>query len=140
MEILVQFKTAELAKEKGFNYNSEYYFYPKDKRDGYNTIHKNYCFDGDTRTIEYHYLKGDYSLVIPAPSQSVLAKWLREVHNIDVFAVPNVGIQDEKIYCCHVKQDNIYVQGEDGFILGFQSNKYEDCFEEGLFEALKLIS
>ena len=138
-EELITLETAILGEEKGFNYNPEYYFYPNDNRDGYNIIHKNHCFGGNTLKIEEHYLNGDYSLVIPAPTQSLLQRWLREVHNIHV-EIKLLDFVDLSLeYHCKITfiKDDLW----EWFIPTKNKSKltYEEAIEIGIQEGLKLI-
>jgi hypothetical protein len=121
-EQLVEFKTAKLAKEKGFNveYTAGQMFYITDEKD------INYIKDKPRRTpFEHH-------TYILSPSQSLLQKWLREVHNIDVWAVPFKNIDDKKVYDW-VSDEEIYSKTEIGY------DTHEEALEKGLYEALKLI-
>lgn len=124
---IISFETAKLAKEKKFNIecdksqciiNSRL---DKNPRQSLRNTYPGYE-QGTINVIESYY----------APTQSLLQKWLREVHNIH-------------IDCKFIDQ-----------ILNFQSvvtamncntetfeslcfDKYEEALEEGLFQALNLI-
>ena len=88
----ITFKTAKLAKEKGWN--------------------------GDF--VESHKI---------LTSQSLLAKWLREEHNIHLIAYKNINIDGYD--WCFITTDGI---------TNINSYKtYEEAYEIGLQEALKLI-
>lgn len=65
------------------------------------------------------------------PTQSLLQKWLREVHNLYV-AVPYIWAY--KIF--NIQKDNDEDLGNS--IISYAS--YEEALEAGLIEALKLIS
>lgn len=68
MEALISFKTAKLAKEKGFNCPTNYFYY-KDENDldiG----------DGDIEFIEINH--NAYDNFYSVPTQSILAKWLKK--------------------------------------------------------------
>jgi len=79
---LIEFKTAALAKEKGFNietyalYSAGELFNPEDSSisvlgipdDSLHKFNHNKCVDS----------------TCSAPTQSLLQKWLREIHKIDV--------------------------------------------------------
>ncbi len=119
-ETLITFETAKLAKEKGFDLivRSAYHY------NGSN------CIQITTKNSE--------NLGISAPTQSFLQKWLREVHNIEVFVRPFInGENHDKHYRCFIVwfdgrmyQDNKY----------FSNQSYEEALEAGLLEALKLIN
>ena len=67
-EQYVTFETAKLAKEKGFDESVRKYFTPK----------------GDNTFINYFYLSTKYLHGIARPTQSLLARWLREKHDLSV--------------------------------------------------------
>jgi hypothetical protein len=86
-EQLIEFETAKLAKEKGFEIETlHFYTKPNSKMFGIdekgrsypikNTFKKLYkCGEQAALNIESVYL---------APTQSLLQKWLREIHNIHI--------------------------------------------------------
>ncbi len=112
----ISFECAKLAKEKGFdikcdnNWVTEYggvaYIAGKEK----------------DPELSYYYN--------PAPTQSLLQRWLREVHKINVESnyMPNI----DKYACLY-----ILMTGKASAKLGFES--YEEALEYGLIEVLKLI-
>ena len=129
----ITFETAKLAKEKGFTQETNrfeipYYNYKGEfKGDVSDWRVRKYIRGEDTSNIEF----------VSAPTQSLLAKWLREKHNIhieisnnnynkllnwsfDLHKLP-VGIIQMWERC-----DSTY-------------NTYEEAYEIGLQEALKLI-
>lgn len=116
-EQLITFETAQLAQEKGFSENVDF------------------CYDSEEKNIEDPYvynvgdLSGDDELY--APTQSLLQKWLREVHNIHIAILPKILPSNQvKYYSFKGKLkknfENLY-------------NTYEEALEIGLQEALKLI-
>lgn len=113
---LVSFETAILAKEKGFSEEVTY---------GYDQFGRNFHRD---------YIPHDYNIrgLISAPTQSLLQKWLREKHNIDLWFgecnLPN-KYQVEDI----VKNNLRMAIDLDG------SQTYEQGLELGLQESLKLL-
>lgn len=104
---LISFETAKLAKEKGFKYgfgNGQKYYFPKTKELTENHRGDNYA----------------------ACTQSLLQKWLRDVHNI------HIRIDFEKIeykpwyFSYHVKpKSKLYVSDE-------TFNTYEEALESAL--------
>ena len=96
----ITFETAKLAKEKGCNLEiCSCGGYPD-------------CICSDKRI-----------------SQSLLAKWLREEHNIHLIAYKNINIDGYD--WCYITTDGI---------TNINSYKtYEEAYEIGLQEALKLI-
>ena len=124
-EQIVTYETAILAKEKGFPQEPNrlkipYYNYKGE-------------FKGDVKDWLRKYLrKEDTSDVksVSAPTQSLLAKWLREEHNIHLIAYKNINIDGYD--WCYITTDGI---------TNINSYKtYEEAYEIGLQEALKQIS
>jgi len=99
-ESLITFETAKLAKEKGFNIEQRIItvYNPDTKK--------------ETQLDEY------------GATQSLLQKWLREVHNIYFFILGTIPY---------------YVGGGDLVEYYYNFDTYEKAFEKGLQEALKLI-
>ena len=70
------------------------------------------------------------------PTQSLLQKWLREKHNIDIIIKPYTGdIKGTKTYAT-----DITIFGSNKYIKLSRYDTYEQALEAALFEALKLIS
>ena len=112
------FETAKLAKEKGFTQNP--YKIPYSYR---------YEFTDNTGCVLSYSLFNPSSNICTAPSQSILAKWLREKHNIHLIAYKNINIDGYD--WCFITTDGI---------TNINSYKtYEEAYEIGLQEALKLI-
>ena len=121
----VTFETAKLAKEKGFSQETNrleipYYNYKGEfKGDVSDWRIRKYIRGEDTSDIEF----------VSAPTQSLLAKWLREEHNIHLIAYKNINIDGYD--WCYITTDGI---------TNINSYKtYEEAYEIGLQEALKLI-
>lgn len=121
----VSYETAILAKEKGFDELCRDY-YDEDKKvddlpyfagDGSGWDKNSTCQEND------HY---SYEIVCMAPSQSLLQRWLREVHNIHV--IPYIHVSDT--YRCKIVSTRTGYHG-----LG----DYESVLEEGLTIGLKII-
>lgn len=139
-ETLINFVTANLAKKKGFDkiirYGNEASLYD---RKGEHVYYVNYGFMGSGLDAGY----------ISAPTQSLLQKWLREVHNIETRADVNFYNKKHKLgylYSIDCFDENNIHDGKDydlhqlekvGKSEGF--NTYEEALEIGLQEALKLI-
>src|SRR3989304_3680549 len=131
-DMLVSFKTAMLAKKKGFDWLIWYVYDTKRPEN----IPQRYFhrYNWNTGTV-YNYLN---NLCISAPTQSVLQKWLREVHKIHV----NVDKEYDNNYwstnICKLDGDFKWLlSGLDRKYTEFKS--YEDALEAGLIEALKRI-
>ena len=113
-EQLVSFDTAKLAKEKGFKVKDNYLY------KWYNEL---------KQVHQWMYLQTNEEVEFLAPTQSLLQKWLREVHEILLWVEPitidrwEFGIN--------------YPNG--GFGDAKEYNTYEEALEIGLQEALKLI-
>ena len=135
-ERLISFETAILAKEKGFknacdgfvNKDNEYIFmpdllYPNNSEFSYNP-------EEDPEVIEWEEMMKTLAL---APTQSLLQKWLREVHEISIKI-------DDYYTNSRVRFDyNVCELGsqEDNPVGIFET--YEEALDAGLYQALKLI-
>ena len=124
-DTLIKFETAKLAKEKGFFQETNrleipYYNYKGEfKGDVSDWRIRKYIRGENTSDIEF----------VSAPTQSLLAKWLREKHNIHLIAYKNINIDGYD--WCYITTDGI---------TNINSYKtYEEAYEIGLQEALKLI-
>jgi hypothetical protein len=127
MENLVTFKTAQLAKSKGFNEPCYFLF------DGFsNKLSKqNTAFSNK----DIHIIGCE---IIARPTQSLLQQWLRTV-NID--CLPMLNLRNE--YSCHIYKNKISIN-KDSNICGGDAiipngTDYNLVLEEGLYESLKLI-
>ncbi len=81
-EQLISFETAKLAKEKGFDIICQKGFNPNNG----NIIEGNLWFVLNTLESNYH---------IQCPTQSLLQRWLREVHNIHIeLLIDGWGLDD----------------------------------------------
>ena len=124
VEQLISFETAKLAKEKGFPQEPNrrkvpYYNYKGEFNGDVTDFLRKYLRDEDTSDVES----------VSAPTQSLLAKWLREQHNIHLIAYKNINIDGYD--WCFITTDGI---------TNINSyNTYEEAYEIGLQEALKLI-
>lgn len=105
-EQLIEVDTAKLANEKGFDW------------DGYVVV------------IKHHEGK-DYYL----PTQSLLQKWIREVHKIDIRIEPPVLEIDEPTYTGQIFTRRYSAQWESG-----PKETYEQALESTLIEALHRIN
>lgn len=145
-DTLITYPTAELAKEKGFKIAVGAYYtkYLKTQKSDNPSFRMT---EGEIE-VNYHYIinngTGDLSnesyTSYAAPTQSLLQRWLREVHKIDLYCTPDyltIVKNREKVYDC------VCVKCEEGNVkLLFHLNDYmtyEAALEKGLFEALKLI-
>ena len=118
-EQYVSFETAKLAKEKGFDERCNYVY---DKNKTLQMIRNQSYEEFDKRD--------KYSIL--CPTQSLLARWLREKHNIsvEVFLTKN-GYRYEMYdttNCTELVPNRLHTR-----------DTYEEAMEAGLQEALKLI-
>ena len=117
-DTLINFETAKLAKEKGFDFI--------------------YIIDNELTK---------HSLI----TQSLLAKWLREVHNCFIDILPHID-GDSKNKQWKNKEDVFWTVEVDYYGKNFEINltnnadftqhfnkSYEEALEMGLYQALKLI-
>ena len=125
----VTFETAKLAKEKGFFQETNrleipYYNYKGEfKGDVSDWRIRKYIRGENTSDVEF----------VSAPTQSLLAKWLREEHNIIVL-VDYEGIDGYYYKFYSYKEGNKNYDASDK-----NYNTYGEAYEIGLQEALKLI-
>lgn len=125
----IEFETAKLAKEKGF---------PQHECPSYLLVDFAECnvFGVNPGNLR----KGDeigYYIpdkTINRPTQSLLQKWLREVHGIDFIIKP---FYDSKMHKKTYVADAVTPGSPIGKIV--RQDSYETALEIGLQEALKLI-
>lgn len=140
-EKIIEFETAKLAKEKGFN---EMCFKQYNKDSSLNRISR----EIDVVIGSYEQLlyarKGYY----PASTQSLLQRWIREKHRIHIEIKPipfgengfkwihELGLMEissldnvssKNTYSILASKEHVYF------------DDYEEALDDGLFEALKLI-
>lgn len=130
---LVSFETAKLAKEKGFDLLTEYYYY--NGKEGYATK------QGINKARPLN--RNIYDFQYTAPTQSLLQKWLREKHKIE-FGIEALYNGDYGINFYTVKNGKLANEKKWSDLLDhiykFDVFKiYEEAFEVALQEALKLI-
>jgi len=155
-EELISFDTAKLAKEKGFDWEVNAYYFD----DGIlNKI--SYSIQGDfiesieielddlyenknKNCVTYRITKGEclgckskkYSYTFSAPTQSLLQKWLREKHNIHIMIrrLHHYLTLDTTGY-------SYMIFNKYGAVLSDDNNNetYEEALEKALQEALNLI-
>lgn len=119
---IVKYETAVLAKEKGFNIPVLYSY----GLEGENTLSPtddNSLFDLNTN--------GEHGY--SAPTQSLLQKWLREVHGIYVFVYMDEILWDSFRFNVLMNDQMVYDERTIMF------DTYEEALEAGLSEGLKLI-
>jgi len=149
-EQLISFKTAKLAKEKGFNWKTENYIYDEFIK---HTILK------DKPTDYSNYKKGEKYECIGLPTQSLLQRWLREVHNIIVdvsldflnpytkesikYSPTFYTYSNNKkrfwLYTDYINSDECTKEMQEEMPIFQNYFTWEEALEIGLQEALKLI-
>ena len=132
-EQTISFKTSKLLKNKNFNEKVDFQF---DK-----TGYKNRsCYD--IEVVIGPYDKKEFTKVnhYPAPTQSLLQKWLREVHNIHITLFPEDKDDKTKIWISKLYTLNYGEDSEVSYLKqGGTKITYEEALEVGLQEGLKLI-
>ncbi len=125
-EQLITFETAKLAKLKGFdkfNEACETGYHPDTGAVLGKPFWDRFC--NDKRSVG-------------RPSQSLLQKWLREVHKIDVIASPIDDKYECRIISNRVKGTHIDTPF-DYCTSPWLYGTYEEALEKGLQEALNLL-
>ena len=123
-DTLISFETAKLAKEKGVELDIDGLYW----EDG--------SYDSGENALIYEEFQG----VVSAPTQSLLQKWLREVHKINIF-ISSKTIENKTIFIPHGRtipdtiKNNLIVD----IIQYCTNNTYEEALEIGLYQALLLI-
>ena len=143
-EQLVGFETAKLAKEKGFNYTTSCGY--TEESDIYRPFYwESYC---EANRIVLKEDSLDEYVPYLAPTQALLQRWLREVHNIDVVLIPerysdgvNYLVQAQKwdLSVDPSTSPNFIVEGCGWFNDNGEYPTYERALEKGLQEGLKII-
>lgn len=141
-EELVSFEIAKLLKRLGFISFSEeelksrmcivHYIYDEDGKLAYDEdgfYVNTWVYDG----ISIFPIKGKYRLLdtVEAPTQSLVQKWLREIHNIHLLNGFNYDKHQFKVV------RNIAFTSP---IMTAEYDTYEEALEEALQQGLKLLS
>jgi len=131
-ETYIQFKTAKIAKEKGFDLSSASYYSEETKQAYFNLSWNKE--DWNNEGLKYN-LTLKYPLYTRV-TQSLFQKWLREVHGIHVCST----IDETLSWIWTVESlhpEASYTGGDRRSKYVYQS--YEDALEEGLQTALELL-
>lgn len=145
-EQLISFEVAKLAKEKGFNLEIKtYYNIPVNKKE--EPYLETECEDSDNYNSEDYeesrFVNSSLDslcTIIAAPTQSLLQKWLREVHNIFVVIKPDINIYNIETAQYWESISYINEKGKKGnYIKIVECETYEEALEQGLLYGLKLI-
>jgi len=107
-EQLISFETAKLANEKGFEITGNQASFIMNNPNGLNL-----------------------------PTQSLLQKWLREKHNIDIYVKRDRSSWRNTYWDYFI--EHLTLPSIQSSVGGTTPNTYEEALEVALFEALKLI-
>ena len=137
-EQLINFETAKLAKEKRFNAQC-FYYYKNGK------LIEPYEENGSSTDIEFRVDLTDlldnhnttYSEKYSAPTQSLLQKWLREIHDIHIEIEASTDCE-LNVIIPYAYQWLAIKNGKYSHDLEFYDS-FEECLEVALFESLKLV-
>jgi hypothetical protein len=137
---LVTFETAKLAKEKGWgidkygNVSWDFAYYICE-------IDDYWTKNNEIGDLIYTQNRGTLSngqLIADAPVQSVLQKWLREKYKIQI-EVRHYVDDDIESYDVTIHEPKTWNE-KDVFVSQPEFKTYELALENGLYEALKLLS
>jgi len=152
---IVEIETAKLLREKGFDIGvwGSYTLYHEDNEHQHDGKSGPFGWKKGEIETSTSWFKtnsiADFSNKLytqyPAPTQSLLQKWLREEYSFEVFVIPAHSIEDGvlvKSYRVWIPIDRNAKGGkvlldENSVMLSFTN--YEEALENGLQEALKLI-
>mgnify|MGYP003565150177 FL=1 len=135
-ETLITFETAKLAKEKGFDNKSQ----------------KGYYKHGDINLllwIDSENYNNQKDFLCEASTQSLLQKWLREVHGIHIVIIPTVTSHwTYKTLTVLSERDNDIIKGIKSVsdlppydnVCGEDFSTYESALEDALQKSLILIN
>ena len=142
-EKLISYKIAKLAKEKKFNKKVFFSYECREKQTPilccggyYGKKSFNYYGDEILRKYElYNYNSRKNSISYSAPTQTLLQKWLREKHNIDVFVLPvrYTGYLEIGYYTYSIKGEQPVGKEK------YKFDTWEEALEVALEKGLKLI-
>jgi len=140
MDQIVTLETAKLAMEVGFKDNvTHLYLHGKDKLIPIAVAYTTPPYRISMNDLETppEELSEDG---VPAPTQTALSKWLREKHDIytDVYPTPyGWGWQLKNSTTSTLIL--IYYKSKDGPNLNNRWDSYEECLEDALQEACKIV-
>jgi len=117
-EELISYQTIKLLKEKEFD------------------CKKYLSLDSDNpKNLTSNYNPAKYQPWYYKITQSLLQRWLREVHNIDVFPVACFIGEPKYKYSYYILKANDDLDTD-----GCETETYEEALEQGLQEALTFIN
>ena len=128
-ETLISFQVAKLAKEKGFNEICDSHF----EEDG--GAYDSYGLPFKPND------KQEHEILYARPTQSLLQKWLREVHDIIVTPCTfDKGFLEKDKFCYQYYIENKTDLDDDRLVGMLVYKTWEEALEKGLQEALKFIA
>ena len=131
-ETRVNFETASLAKEKGFDEECRYHHDIE-----FRELTNNHDFEPyRSSEIENGFGKLNYPM-IATPTQTVLQTWLRETYKIHVTPRESYAFDNTLEYVCTV--NDIYVSHNNPKLPINRFPSWEEALEIGLQEGLNLI-
>lgn len=130
MDTLVKYDVAKLAKEKGFNEKCSHYFILPYKMFKPDFIAHKWNKDLSENQFQFVTVGRSQPHLAGAPTQTQLAKWLREEHGIFVYPYLFMYPNDFEYKVSKRYQDVI--------VGGFNAT-FEEAFEEGLLVGLRQI-
>jgi hypothetical protein len=126
-EQLIEFETAKLAAEKGLKRRGELIKEGQTLKINLDGIKCNTCFNLQGNPTTPKYVHNDQQYV--RPTQSLLQKWLREKHDIEIYVRSSVDLYNKKYWTTFLPNG----------CLENKNNTYEEALEFGLQKGLKLI-
>lgn len=123
---IVNYKTAALAKKKGFKLNNLSY-------DG----ETGFYYEAGNKNLKEDEINYSHPNIISAPTQALLQKWLREKYDIHFEIKPIFNTKNIRPYVIHIIK-NPSGEGFKYKLLTPQDN-YEKALEIALQEGLKII-
>lgn len=143
-ETLISLEAGKLAKEKGFDWKVESYYH---KSNGKETPYTRKSIGYRTDEIvctNWNDGQGSYptspnEVNCSAPTQSLLQKWLRDVHNLHIRIQPMLRFDQiyPSKYTSHIEVPfDPFKHKPNNYQIG---DTYEEALEKALIEALKLI-
>ena len=142
-EELVSFNVAKLAKEKGFDIEVHHcWMITLDKKNRIPYLERDIEFEENFNSKEFEkpeFIDSEIGVKysrISAPTQGLLQRWLRGVHNIHIVITPEIVWTTTPItYFAYILSSSELQKHQinNGF------DTYEEMLEQSLYEALKLI-
>ena len=121
-EQYVEFETAKLLKEKGFDALCTTFYYVDTPT---KVIHQ---FQNDENEVQYVDIN-EYPCAILAPTQQMAMRWLREVHNYNI-EVDTIGFLRDKSLC--YRSAIYYLIDENECFFQDNFNSYEEACEAAI--------